>query len=185
MRDADKARSMLRSSTATEHERVDAAFGNYLLADRAHYIAFLKAQAEAFLPVEAAIDDAQPERMLPDWPSRRRAPLLKRDLAALDVTLEPLAEFPVPTSPEALLGAIYVLEGSRLGGKFLERQIADGLPREFMSAHDSASWRELVGIIDERLQSTEQIEAAIASARSVFALFETGALRHSRGLANV
>jgi len=176
---------MLRSETATEHERVDAAFGSYLLSDRAHYIAFLKAQAEAFLPVEAAIDDAQPELMLPDWQSRRRAPLLKRDLAALGVALEGLAEFPVPNSPEALLGAIYVLEGSRLGGKFLERQIADDFPREFLSAHDSASWRKLVGIIDERLQSAEQIEAAIISAKSVFALFETGALRHIGGLANV
>ncbi len=176
---------MLRSATATEHERVDAAFGSYLLADRAQYTAFLKAQAQAFLPVEAAIDDAQPELTLPDWPNRRRAPMLRRDLAALGVKLEGLAEFPVPYSPEALLGAIYVLEGSRLGGKFLERQIADDLPREFMSAHDSASWRQLVGVIDERLQSPAQIDAAIMSAKSVFAFFENGALRHVRGPANV
>ena len=175
---------MLRSATATEHERVDAAFGSYLLADRAHYTAFLKAQAEAFLPVEAAIDQAQPEQVMSDWADRRRAPLLKRDLAALGVTAESVAEFPIPNSPEALLGAIYVLEGSRLGGKFLERQIGDDFPREFLSAHDSASWRQLVGVIDDRLQSPAQIDAAIASAKSVFAFFENGALRHIRGPGN-
>lgn len=176
---------MLRSATAAEHERVDAAFGGYLLADRAHYTAFLKAQAEAFLPVEAAIEAAHPQDVLPDWPGRRRAPLLQRDLASLGVAMADLSDYPVPHSTSALLGAIYVLEGSRIGGKFLERQVPNDFPRAFLSAHDSLSWRQFLGLLEQRLQSTAQIEAAIGSAKSVFAFFEQGALRQLKGMANV
>lgn len=176
---------MLRLATANEHERVDAAFGGYLLSDRAQYIAFLKAQAKAFLPVEAAIEAAGPEDLISDWQERRRTPLLLRDLAALGVVPEGVRDFPVPQSSEALLGAIYVLEGSRIGGKFLERQISPDFPRAFLSSHESASWRSFLAILEERLQSTAQIDAAIASAKSVFVFFEKGAQRQPRSLANV
>lgn len=61
-----------------------------------------------------------------DYPSRRRSPLIIRDLAALGAssprTIELWTPRPVATIAEAL-GLLYVLEGSTLGGKVIRRRV--------------------------------------------------------------
>ena len=172
------ARHALRAATADDHARVDQAFGAFDLTARDGYARFLRAQAEAFLPVEAAIDAAWPVAFVPDWPARRRADALRDDLAALGIPLVASAPPPLFRDREEILGAIYVLEGSRLGGKMLARSVPAVLPRSFLGAGDGAMWRNLIGILDKLLISEQQRVAAIAAARQVFALFEAGARRH-------
>lgn len=61
------------------------------------------------------------------YPTRPRAPLLAADLAAIGMA--PIASTPppgvteVPTSKAHTLGALYVLEGSRLGGHMIARHV--------------------------------------------------------------
>ena len=174
------ARDVLRQSTAAEHGRVDALFSRFDLGEREGYVRFLQAQAAAFIPMEDAIDLANAAAMLPDWPGRRRAHLLRADLSDLSVTPpEPFAAIRLSTCKASLLGAIYVLEGSRLGGALLKRGVADGLPQRFLDARqDAGSWRTLLKSLDEFLIRPNEFAAAVAAARDVFACFERAGARY-------
>ena len=172
------AREALRSGTAAAHDRVDALFSRFDLADPGSYRRFLSAQAEAFLPVEAAIEAAGAESLLPDWPDRRRSRLLAADLKVLGSPLPGAAAAPLSAEPAVLLGAIYVLEGSRLGGGLLRRKVPDHLPRAFLDAvHPPGSWRKLLDKLEATLYAPESRQAAVRSATEVFERFEAAA-RH-------
>lgn len=172
-------RAALRAATAAEHERVDRLFSTADLGAIEGYRRFLVAQAAAFLPVEAALDAAGATQVLADWPQRRRGDLLRADLAALGATEpEPVAP-PSFASDAAILGGIYVLEGSRLGGAMLKRAVAAEAPAAFLSApQEAGSWRKLLENLDRILYAPDQIEAAVGAARTVFERFAAGGLRH-------
>ncbi len=174
------ARQMLRLATAADHDRVDSAFGAFALDDRDGYRAFLVAQATALLPVEAAIDRGDWQGILPDWPERRRSEAVLADLAALDATVPVLEAEPDLPTPAHVLGAVYVLEGSRLGGQMLARAVPPEFPRAFLGKADPARWRSLIALLDKSLISGEHRAAAVYAASQVFALFEGGARRHAR-----
>lgn len=180
MNTPQSARSLLRTATAPAHERVDRAFGHFDLTDRDGYRAFLVAQAQPLVTVERAVDVFDPIAFLPDWPERRRAPLIAADLADLDVptpTPEPLE---LPDSAAAL-GAIYVLEGSRLGGALLARNVSVDLPGRFIRCPPAPKrWRGLIEVLDQMLKTEDQRDAAVRAARAVFDLFWRSARQHGR-----
>jgi heme oxygenase len=169
------ARALLRARTADAHERVDASFSGFDLGDRTGYSAFLQAQAMAYLPVEAALDRSGAGDLLADWPARRRAHLLEADLAALATPLPPLLAAPALEALPRLLGALYVIEGSRLGGAMLKRLVAPELPTSFLSHPLPGGWRKLLELVDERLAQPEAAAGAIQAARETFSLFERAA----------
>src|SRR5689334_6570101 len=109
------AGKVLRDATAAAHDEVDALFSRVDLTNAAGYRAFLSAQAFAHLAVEAALDAAGAERVIADWPERRRAALLRADLAELGIAAEQGSP-PSLSGAASIAGAAYVLEGSRLGG---------------------------------------------------------------------
>lgn len=161
----------LRRATAAAHEEVDALFSPFDLSGRADYCAFLFAQARAHLPVEAALDSAGAERVFPDWDDRRRAGLLRADLADLGQTVDP-AHSPAFVDDAEIAGAAYVLEGSRLGAALLRRTVGDGLPVRFLSASTApGAWRDLMLRLDDVLDGENRLARAIGSATAVFALF--------------
>lgn len=175
MRDADTARMMLRAATAAHHDRVDAVFSRADLTDRDGYGRFMLAQAAAHLPVERALTAAGAADVLPDWAERQRAPLILADLAALGLTPPDSPDSDVALTfdtPAEMLGGIYVLEGSRLGGTLLERSVPEGFPTAFLGAGDSAMWRRLLAALDAQLDSTAKRQAAVAAAGRVFDNFE-------------
>ncbi|ODP38993.1 biliverdin-producing heme oxygenase [Sphingomonas turrisvirgatae] len=177
---APDARSALRAATTPDHERVDAAFGAFDLTTREGYAAFLLGQAHAFLPIEAAIVAADPRDLLPDWPARRRGERLREDLSALGFPAPPTGDWAPFRHRADILGAIYVLEGSRLGGRMLARSVPADLPRSFIDTSDSVRWRYLIEVLDKLLVTDDQHTLAIDAARRAFALFEAGALRQKR-----
>jgi heme oxygenase len=174
---ADSARFYLREATADAHARLDAMMCRLDLAEAADYARFLKAQAAPFLTVEAALDIAGAEAVVPDWPQRRRADALRQDLAALSEPIPEPAAMVSLTSAPAILGAIYVLEGSRLGGAMLVRTVPDALPKSFLTPGNPLLWRTFIAILDERLSSGDERAEAARSARAVFDLFATSARR--------
>ncbi|MCR5870107.1 MULTISPECIES: biliverdin-producing heme oxygenase [unclassified Sphingomonas] len=173
-------RSLLRSATASAHERVDHAFGGFDLSNRDGYRAFLIAQAQPLVTVEAAVDAFDPRAILPDWPERRRAPLIAADLADLDAPIPAPAALDLPNNAAAL-GAIYVLEGSRLGGALLARNVPMDLPGRFIRCQPAPKrWRSLIEVLDGTLTSGDQRDAAVGAARAVFDLFWRSARQHGR-----
>ena len=169
------ARVALRAGTAAEHDRVDRLFSRLDLALEEDYRRFLLAQAAAFLPIERRLDQAGTAELVPDWSSRRRADLLRADLSVLGVDEPVCIPSPPLDSPAAQLGAVYVLEGSRLGGAVLKRGLPQAAPRRFLSAPQiQGSWRKLLESLDKFLYPSDRLETAMAAAKEVFRNFEAG-----------
>jgi len=160
----------LQAATAVHHATVDSAFGTFDLTDRDGYCAFLTAHARALPAVEAALLAAD------EIGFRPRTPLLAQDLAALGAPMpEPLPLAP-PKSAAAGAGMLYVIEGSRLGGGMLARQVPPGFPRFYLSAtHQPGEWRALLARLDAETQA-DDMSQAIASARATFDLYKRAAL---------
>jgi heme oxygenase len=169
------ARAALREATADAHARVDTAFGGFGLDDATTYRRFLQAQAAAFLPTEAALDGAQADRVIADWPQRRRGALLEADLATLGASAHPLPQ-PVLSTAATICGAVYVLEGSRLGGAMLVRGVAADLPTAFLRAPaEPGAWRGLLDRLDTVLPDEATRAEATQTALIIFDLFARAA----------
>lgn len=169
------ARLALREATRQAHERVDRLFAPLKLDSAEGYATFLGAQAAAFVPVEAGLDAAGADDILADWPRRRRAADLLGDLARLNQPAPAPAAAPIFHGEAQILGAVYVLEGSRLGGTLMKRKVPEGWPTAFLSAADPSLWRSLTAYLDARLTTPSDLQAAIGAAASVFAVFERAA----------
>ena len=123
--------AVLRSSTAAEHERVEETLG---LMDpqltRERLAAVLTLVHGFWLAAEEGLDAWA--RREPDtaealaWDRRRRAALFAADLATLGHGTEAPArpELPPVEDTDSALGRMYVLEGSTLGGTFIDRHLA-------------------------------------------------------------
>lgn len=160
-------RQALREATMEDHRRVDTVFSGYDLGSRASYIDFLTAQARALGTLETLAR--------PDTP---RLPLLAQDLAELDSACPD----PLPLADAGTdgfrWGLRYALEGSRLGGAMLARQVGDGLPKAYLSAaHGKGDWiafqRALDGAAEEGGEGW--LGDAVQGARAAFALFARSA----------
>jgi heme oxygenase len=174
--DPASARFALRCETADAHGRLDALFSRFDLSDRSGYAAFLQAQAGAFFAVETALNRAGAGELLRDWEQRRRSDALLGDLRALALSHRP-ATSPVFATEAAILGGVYVLEGSRLGGAVLRRTVPVSLPTAFLSHGEPSAWRRFVEVLDERLTSPADLSQAALAAIAVFQTFETSATR--------
>lgn len=180
MSSLSSARGALRTATAAYHDRVDALFSRMDLTDRDDYARFLQAQAAAHLPAEAALTRAGAAALVPDWASRCRAALLIADLAELGVAVPDDAAQIAFADDAAVLGGVYVLEGSRLGGAMLARAVPPAFPRAFLASNQSGNWRGLLDILQHRLVTPDDHVSAVESASRVFMLFESSGLRYLR-----
>jgi heme oxygenase (biliverdin-IX-beta and delta-forming) len=177
----------LRAGTAEAHDRVDAAFAAFDLTDRDSYAAFLRAHADVVWPLEDALPG---ERIVPDWEDRKRGALLREDLALLRTVRPEPVEGPASASDglggngdlAAIAGALYVLEGSRLGGRFLVRQVPAGFPRAYLDADQaSEKWRNLLDRLETILYQPAALQSALTAAHQVFAAFERSAQGWAKG----
>lgn len=171
------ARFALRSATADDHERLDALFSRFDLTSRSGYGDFLLAQAGGFFSVEDALERAGVVDFVSDWPVRRRSDLLAADLSALGLAIPSPSTGPAFSKEAAVLGGLYVLEGSRLGGAMLVRSVPDDLPKSFLSGGNPAAWRAFVQLLDQRLSSEPEAAAAARAAADVFETFASSARR--------
>ena len=167
------ARAYLRAITRDAHDRVDAGFSAFDLSTVEGYGNFLAAQAAAFLPVEAALDHAGAEELLPDWPQRRRGDALRSDLAHLGRNLPDLVTPPDFSDAASAWGGLYVLEGSRLGGAVLHKAVGADFPTSFLNPpQEKGLWRQFVAAVERNLYQDVLLERAGAGAIRTFACFE-------------
>jgi len=163
--------ALLRSATRGEHDKVDAAFGRFDLSCREDYGMFLSAHARVVPALEARL---APGELVPDWTGRAGA--LARDLRALGLPQPEERGVDLLSGDMARWGALYVLEGSRLGGAFLARRVPEGWPAAYLgAAHPPGQWRTLLAAIDAAAATAEQGAEAVRAARAVFAAFSSAA----------
>jgi len=174
-------RERLRDATSAAHRELDAQLSAFDLTVFSGYRRFLQASAAALLPLEAALVDAGVARMFPDWPERSRSAAIAADLGRLGSAMP----WPVPVSPltqSGMLGTMYVLEGSRLGAKFLLKTVADsadprvGEATAYLS-HGAGKrlWQSFLSKLTGEASCDE--DEAIEAARLAFAAFERAADR--------
>jgi len=161
----------LRAETRGDHLLVDAAYGRFDLARRDGYAAFLLAQARVLPALEALL---RPGEMIPAW--RGRTAAILTDLHDLGRAAPAAIAPAIGSGAAARWGAVYVLEGSRLGGAVLARQVPPGLPAAFLGAvHPSGAWRDLLARIDAANPAPAAQADAIAAAKATFAAFASAA----------
>ncbi|WJY19785.1 biliverdin-producing heme oxygenase [Alteriqipengyuania flavescens] len=172
------ARFHLRDVTRGEHDDTEAAFAPFDLSKPAGYRAFLQAHNGALAALEGPIEG----RGWPEYASRRG--LLEADLADLGDAERPSAMEPPALSGDAhVWGAQYVLEGSRLGGQILARQVAKGSPTRYLSGNDEAGtddmrpWQEFCAALEDeaRRHGPQWLADVEDGARATFRLFREAA----------
>ncbi len=177
-------RNRLRGATADAHRRLDAALGTLDLQSRAGYRRFLAANAAALLPLEQALVEAGVAESFPDWATRTRGGAILDDLARVGGVVRPLAA-PAPLDAGAMLGMLYVLEGSRLGAAVLLKRVAQspdpvvaGATRYLRHGAGQRLWPGFLSRLGRLALTPDQEARAIDGARCAFDLFAQAARMH-------
>ena len=177
------ARAILRDGTDAAHRALDARMAALDLSRRADLAALLRVNAAAHLPLEAALDAAREGQGpdLADWPDRRRADALRADLAGLGqgvpLPVTAALEAGWPERRAEMLGVLYVLEGSRLGGAVLARAAGPGASRFLTHGAGQGLWPRLLPVLEAGLAAPAARAAALDAARATFAAFAAAASR--------
>ena len=170
----------MRSETAEQHRELENTVDiSRRLADRDSYRELLAQFYGFYRPLEvrlghsvaAARSDATLGRL-------DKGAWLAEDLVQLGVDdiarLPQCAALPSVDTWPRVLGTMYVLEGSTLGGRHISALLTTGsgdtLPRRFFSSYGSevgAMWRSFHAVLDE-LASPEDHECATENARATF-----------------
>lgn len=174
----DSLRDLLRSATADCHAEVDARFAPMVANGSSRYAEFLSASAAALWPLEQALNAADVVHLLPDWNERSRSAALDADLAELGIPCPPITSAPRLDGEAFLFGVLYVLEGSRLGAKFLTRQIlVSGDPqlhratRYLRHGEGKPFWQTFLARLESSSAVWRAPERAVAGAVAAFDCF--------------
>jgi heme oxygenase len=180
---------MLRAETQVCHEELDQSLDlTRASLTRSDYIGLLKKMYGFHLPIEVQISGRS------DWhipalelSHRIKVPQIRKDLLVLGVDAQALgilplcAEGPSLESFEELLGCMYVLEGSTLGGQVLKKhfqalfQIDGETGCSYYSGYGPRTremWSRFVDFLnspenDKTLDSGKVVTAAVQTFRSI------------------
>ena len=173
-------RDILRSATSKSHERLHQHEG--LSAVAAGTIGL-----SAYTALLCRLYGFHHSFELAAQPLPERTRWLEIDLATLGVDAAMVASlprctgFPALASPDYLLGAGYVVEGSALGGRGLARQLdrllgtGIGAGRRFFSGHGAETgeaWRAYLARLSAASTATASRAAIVAGAVETFTIFE-------------
>lgn len=168
----------IREATQMSHSRLDVALAKLDLAIPLYYEGFLRSQAEALFPIEAALEACGIENLIPDWTQRVRTPALERDLTTLNMTCNPL---PLPDfrSAAEMFGAVYVLEASRMGARVMLARLAEHPDSEAMNAtaylrhgFGKRFWPSFLDVLESHPDAQADTEGVVNGAAITFAMFE-------------
>ncbi|SNR58809.1 biliverdin-producing heme oxygenase [Blastococcus mobilis] len=172
----------LRTGTADEHEDVERTLdllspglGRARLVEVLGRMHGFWVAAEAGLDVWAAGTPAHADEVA--WPRRRRAALFAADLHALGASVTAaLPQLPPVADTDHALGRLYVLEGSTLGGTFIDRHLAS-LPhlsdvriRAFSpyGPETGSMWEAFRRVTRDRVAAGGNADVILDSARTTF-----------------
>jgi heme oxygenase len=182
--DAGDVLAALRTATADSHERVEAALDlmdprldrTRLTAVLTRLHGFWRA-AEAGLDAWAAVEPADAGAV--GWARRRRSALFAADLEGLgaDPAGSPVPGLPALDGTDEALGRLYVLEGSTLGGTFIDRHLAGlaslgpGVRVRAFSPYGretGAMWHSYRRVTRDRVAAGGDAGRLVAAARATF-----------------
>ncbi len=180
----------LRQQTEADHQAVEGSIP--LMQEglsKTQYIQCLQKIYGVVAAWEERTAEIAPEWLQAALLARQKKPLLELDLAWFGVTKKDESRPKLPEMNElpSLLGTMYVMEGSTLGGQFIARHVetalhlTEGRGNSYFRGHGNqtgAMWREFCEILKLRIPD-EQTEAVVVSAKAMFSTFGTWMQRKS------
>lgn len=144
------------------------------------YADFLTYFYTYFSQVEKAIAPFITEQLLPDYKDRRNSAYLKNDIEELgnQVNEVPAINLPQLENHLQALGALYVMEGSIMGGSIIIKMLEKGGITKgisFFSGYGEATgqkWGMFVSVLNQQAENEAQQAVVIAAANEAFARFE-------------
>lgn len=176
------ARELLKIETAKNHQEIETKM-SFMKPDLsfAEYTDQLKRFYGFYAGFESQVSTNLEISALIDWGARKKVQLIEQDLAALDFlqteklsTWQPLQSV---NSNAEILGALYVIEGSTLGGQFIFLNLKKTLNlsaergASFFAGYGSKTgqmWRSFVEVLDSHVLSKEDKLVALKSAQNTF-----------------
>jgi heme oxygenase (biliverdin-IX-beta and delta-forming) len=172
---------LVKNETQKVHEEVEAILLPALTSIRTtdDYAIILKMFYGYFQPIEKSIEQFLHTGILPDLAERRKASSLLEDLRQLGHATDNLplcTELPSINDSATAFGALYVLEGSTLGGKHIAKMLAknaavpEGATRFFSGYGEQTGsrWKAFLEVFNRQPGG----EAVIASANQTFYLLK-------------
>lgn len=177
----------LRLETANDHQAVED--GMPLMhqdIDAAEYVRCLRKMYGIIATWEDQSSAAAPEWLRESLALRKRRHLLDVDLATFGhVPTKERAKLPPLDNVYFMLGAMYVMEGSTLGGQIISRHIekcldlTSGTGDAFFVGHGNQTgrmWKEFCGVLETRVPESCG-DSVILGAKAMFACFREWMLR--------
>jgi heme oxygenase len=170
----------LRKHTTVAHQQLEKLVVSQLktIRNKEDYASLLKIFYAYFNCLEQAIRPYISDEVLPDYAERRHAISLANDIKGLGEILTGLPEVTVPPIDNTVkaLGALYVMEGSIMGGTIIIQMLArcgvtDGI--SFFRGYGSetgAKWASFVSVLDRYINEDSEQEA-IEAANQTFSNF--------------
>jgi heme oxygenase (biliverdin-IX-beta and delta-forming) len=178
----------LRAATSSSHRRLEQRLDvKARFTEATAYRHHLERMWGFCATLERQLDSIAFANTLADYESRRKLPLLTRDLVDLGVAPESVSRLPccpalpIGADPAAAFGCVYVLEGATLGGRTLLPLVEDklGLSAKrgaaFLASygeHVTAMWQSFSASLDQWCASAERRALSAAAAVATFDALE-------------
>jgi heme oxygenase len=170
------------------HTRLDRMVNSFCLGDTLRLGRLLTIHYDALTLLVPALERAGAEHLSPGWEGRSRLAALEEDLRALGTRPKrnPGYLFSFVREPE-IWGALYAVEGSRLGNRIILRHVmecggeAERLATQFLAhgLEDRTAWGRFLARLDELQYCDEAFELAVLGAERVFKTYLDSVGRYS------
>lgn len=171
----------IKEVTKTPHQELEKKVVMQIKSIRseADYADLLKHFYAYFNKVEQAVAPYITPAVLPDVAERRNSAYIKADIEALGASVDelPLAVAPEITNAAEAMGALYVLEGSIMGGPYIVQMLQKGgLTKgfSFFSGYGEASgqkWGAFLQVLNGIAKNEEEEAQVVNSANETFSRF--------------
>ena len=175
-------RQILKEATSLQHGEIEQSMDMMSSEmSRAKYENIIAKFAVFFNWVEPEIDCREDLPPKLEWNKRKKSELLARDLKVLGLapaTSNLPGEFqpPLKSLPE-VLGALYVLEESTLGGQMLAAHfdhhfsitpVTGGAYYNAYGAQTAALWRKYIKVLENEIKTENELQLAVNAAQKTF-----------------
>lgn len=176
----------LKKATKQNHQQLEKLMVARLrsISSRSEYVKLLQIFYSYFGGLEDKINEYIGEDQLPDFKERRKTESIANDIKSMSGLIPQKAkehDLPIIANHLHALGALYVIEGSTLGGKIISKMMTKQLGLEdkgglsfFNSYGDDTErmWSTFREILN-RFQASSDTEPIIHSANDTFLKFST------------
>jgi heme oxygenase len=140
-----------------------------------------------FKPLETEIDKYIDKALVPDYEQRRKADTIVSDINYLSGAqngFKYCADLPLISNSRQAIGALYVMEGSTLGGKIIRTMLMKNLQLDgnnglsFFGGYGDntgAMWTEFTRILNDHFSDGETEAEAVTAANETFIKFKSWA----------